>query len=250
MKRLLPPVALLAAAIAIWQIVVQARNVPDYLVPSPAEIAHAAGDSWRTMLPHVGTTALEAGLGLLLGAAIGGLIAALIAAVPQVRQSLYPLLVVSQTIPMVVLAPLLVLWFGYGIVPKVVVVALIVFFPVVVSTVAALTGVDRELIALVRSMGASRGQVLRTILVPAAIPAFFAGLRISSAYAVAGAVVGEWVGASSGLGIFIDRARTSFRVDRIFVAVAVIALLSMAIFWLVGLLARLASPWQYVESDQ
>ncbi|MGI9093726.1 MAG: ABC transporter permease [Mycobacteriales bacterium] len=241
----LPPVLLLAALLGVWQGAVAIRNVPPYVLPSPARIAGAFVTA-RSLLPRdLATTTVEAVLGLVVGAGVGALLAGLVAAVPPVRRALYPLLVVSQTIPMIVLAPLLVLWFGYGITPKVVVVALIVFFPVVVSTVAALAGVDPELIDLVRSMGADRMTVLRMVLVPAAIPAFFAGLRISAAYAVAGAVVGEWVGAQSGLGIFIDRSKASFRIDRVFVAVVMVAVLSMALFAAVGAIGRMAAPWQH-----
>jgi ABC-type nitrate/sulfonate/bicarbonate transport system permease component len=145
---------------------------------------------------------------------------------------------------MVVLAPLLVLWFGFGLTPKVVVVALIALFPVAISTVGGLVGADGEQIELLRSMGAGRRDILRLILLPSATPAFFAGLRIAAAYAIAGAVIGEWVGASSGLGLFLTRSQNSFRVDRVFVGVAVIAVLSVALFGIVDLLARLAAPWQ------
>jgi ABC-type nitrate/sulfonate/bicarbonate transport system permease component len=244
-RGLLPALVLLAALIGCWQVVVTTRGVAPYLLPAPSRILDAFVGARALLATPVLTTTEEAVAGLLIGAAVGALLAIALAAAPVLRRALYPLLVASQTVPMIVLAPLLVLWFGYGLAPKVVVVALIVFFPVVVSTVAGLTGVDGEMVDLVRGMGASRLQVLRIVLVPAAVPAFFSGLRISAAYAVAGAVVGEWVGASSGLGIFIDRSKASFRVDRVFVAVVIIALLSMALFALVGLGARLASPWRY-----
>jgi ABC-type nitrate/sulfonate/bicarbonate transport system permease component len=249
MNRLLraaaPPLILFAALIGLWQLIVSAHGVEPYLLPSPARIATAFGDVSGVLGGDVATTSIEAVTGLAVGALVGALLAMAIVAVPLVRRSLLPLLVASQTVPMIVLAPLLVLWFGYGLTPKIVVVALIVFFPVVVSTVAGLTSVDAEMVGLVRSMGAGRLQVLRLVSVPAAVPAFFSGLRISSAYAVAGAVVGEWVGASSGLGLFIDRSKASFRIDRVFVAIVIVALLSMMLFALVGLLARLASPWRY-----
>ena len=163
---------------------------------------------------------------------------------PLARRLLEPLLVASQTIPMIVLAPLLVIWFGIGATPKIVVVALITFFPVAISTAAGLAGADPDLVELVRSMGARPGQVLRVVRVPAAIPSFFAGLRIAAAYAVAGAVIGELVAGDRGLGVFINRSRSSFQVDRIFVAVVVVAVLSALLFAAVGVLARLASPWQ------
>jgi len=244
-RRLLPPTVLLAALVGSWQLVVDARHLAPYLLPSPSRIVRALPPVAGALTNDAATTTEEAVLGLLVGAAVGGLLALAIASFPLVRRALYPLLVGSQTIPMIVLAPLLVLWFGYGLTPKVVVVALIVFFPVVVSTVAGLTSVDAEMVDLVRSMGAGRTQILRMVLIPAAVPAFFSGLRISAAYAVAGAVVGEWVGASSGLGLFIDRSKASFRVDRVFVAVVLVAVLSMVLFGIVGLLARIASPWRY-----
>jgi ABC-type nitrate/sulfonate/bicarbonate transport system permease component len=245
-----PTLLLLAVLLAGWQAWVSIRNTEPYILPAPTRIWDAFLQT-RDLLPgHVGTTLAESLTGLLFGAAVGAALAVVIASVPLVRRVLWPLLVASQTIPMIVLAPLLVLWFGFGMTPKVVVVALIVFFPVTVSTVPGLTGADGEMVDLVRSMGGSRAQVLRTVLFPAAVPAFFAGLRISAAYAVAGAVIAEWVGASSGLGIFITRSQAAFRVDRVFVAVVIVALLSMALFALVDGLARLASPWNYVRTDE
>lgn len=241
------PLVLVLALLAVWQLWVTLADVAPYLMPAPSQIASAFVDSRHLLWGHLVTTTSEALLGMTLGAVIGGLLAGAIASVSVLRRSLYPLLVVSQVIPIVVLAPLLVLWFGFGLTPKVIVVALIVFFPVVVSTVAGLTGVDREMVDLVRSMGASRRQVLRTVLIPAGIPAFFSGLRISAAYAVAGAVIGELVGAQSGLGLFIDRSRASYQVDRIFVGIALIALLSMAMFGVVALAGRAASPWLYAS---
>ena len=154
-----------------------------------------------------------------------------------------------MAIPKVAIAPLIVVWFGFGIMPKALVVALICFFPIVVSTTDGLLRADRELVDLARSFGASRLQVLRTILVPSAVPSFFAGLQISATYAVLGAVIAEWVGASSGLGLFISRSQTAFRVDRVFVAVAVIAAVSILLFALVHLAARAAMPWQYAHGQ-
>ena len=189
----------------------------------------------------------EALAGLVIAATIGVALATVIAGIPLVRRVVYPLLIVSQTIPIVVLAPLLIIWFGFGLTPKVVVVALVGFFPIVVSTVDGLTGADRDMVGLVRSMGANRARLLRYVLIPAATPAFFAGLKIAAAYAVVAAIFGEWVGAQSGLGLFITRSRTAFRTDRVFVGIVVTALLSIALFMAVQVLARLASPWMYVS---
>lgn len=238
-----PPLLLLGALVGAWELWVVVDDTPAYVLPSPGRIAGAAWSSASLLPGHVGVTVVEAVAGLVAGAVVGLLVAVAIATVDVVRRVLEPLLVVSQTVPMLVLAPLLVLWFGFGLTPKIVVVALIAFFPVAVATAQGLAGADPELADLVRGMGAGRRQVLAVVQLPAAVPAFFAGLRIAAAYAVAGAVVGEWVGAERGLGVFITRSQASYQVDRIFVTVAVIAGLSMALFALVTAAGHLAAPW-------
>jgi len=246
----LPALLLLAALVAGWEAWVRVFDTKPYILPAPSRVWSAFLDVRGVLPGHIRTTMTEAVLGLVYGAVVGVVLAVLIASLPLVRRVLYPLLVVSQTIPMVVLAPLLIAWFGFGMTPKIVVVALIAFFPIVVSTAEALAGADPEMVGLVRSMGAGRLQVMRYVLLPSALPAFFAGLKIAAAYAVVGAVIGEWVGASSGLGLFITRSQRSFRVDQIFVAVVVVALTSIALFGVVHVLARLVSPWMYVREEE
>lgn len=248
--RWLPPAALIALLVACWEVGVRVFDTPAYILPPPSAIVVAFGEVRPLLGEHIVTTATEAVVGIVVGAFAGVLLAVTVWAVPLFRRLTYPLLVASQTVPMVVLAPLLVLWFGFGLTPKVVVVALIAVFPVAISTVQGLAAADREQIDLLRSMGADRRDVLRLVLIPSATPAFFAGLRIASAYAIAGAVIGEWVGASSGLGLFLTRSQASFRVDRVFVGVGVIVVLSVALFGVVDLLARLAAPWQRIEGNR
>lgn len=245
----LPAVLLLAGLVAFWEAWVRVFDTRPYILPAPSQVWRAFLETKGTLPEHIVTTLSEALLGLAIAGAAGVTLAAVLALAPIVRRVLYPILVVSQTIPMVVLAPLLVIWFGFGMTPKVVVVALFGFFPICVSTAEGLLAADREMTGLIRSMGGGRLASLRYVEVPAALPAFFSGLKIAATYAVLGAVIGEWVGASSGLGIFITRAQTAFRVDRVFVAVAVIALVSIALFALVHLAARLATPWMYVNKE-
>ncbi len=246
----LPAALLLVGVVGAWEAWVRVFDTQPYILPAPSRVWSAFLEV-RGLLPaHIRTTVTEALVGLFFGAAVGVVLAVVIASIPLVRRVLYPILVVSQTVPMIVLAPLLVVWFGFGMTPKVVVVALIGFFPIVVSTADGLSRADTDMVGLVRSMGANRAQVLRYVLFPSALPAFFAGLKIAAAYAVVAAVIGEWVGASSGLGLFITRAQTAFRVDRVFVAVAVVALTSIALFAMVHLMARLASPWMYVHDKE
>lgn len=244
LARALPPLVLVAVLLGAWEAWVRIRRTPDYVLPAPSRVATTAVDSAHLLPRHLWATLAETVLGLGLGALVGAALALLVAAVPLARRSVGPVLVASQTIPMIVLAPLFLIWFGLGLTPKVVLVALITFFPVAVSTTAGLDGADDELVDLVRALGGGTATLLRVVRIPAAVPAFFAGLRISSAYAVAGAVIGEANGGDRGLGVFINRSKQSFLVDRIFVAVAVIALLSAALYGLVGLLGRLAAPWQ------
>jgi ABC-type nitrate/sulfonate/bicarbonate transport system permease component len=247
LRRALPPLAFLAVLVAAWEGWVRWRDTRSYLLPAPSRVGTALWDTREVMWGHVVTTVAETALGVVLGAALGVALAVAVASAAPVRRVLEPLLVASQTIPLIVLAPLLVYWFGFGMTPKVVVVVLIVFFPVAVSTAAGLATADREQIDLVRSLGAGRLRVLRLVLVPSALPSFFSGLRISAAYAVAGATLGELIGGRSGLGIYIARSQRAFRFDQILAGVVVVATLSAALFGLIHLLARLATPWRYVD---
>jgi ABC-type nitrate/sulfonate/bicarbonate transport system permease component len=249
-RRWLPPLTLLAALVVLWQVLVRALDVADYLLPPPSEVWSAF---WRTreVLPgHLWATVSTALVGLALGTAVGVVIAVAIATLRVVRVALYPLVVASQSIPVVVLAPLFVVWFGFGMLPRVLVVALVVFFPVVVATVDGLLAADREQVDLVRSFGGRRSDVLRHVLVPGALGPFFAGMKVAAAYAMFGAVIGEWIGASEGLGVYLERSRRSFRTDQMLVAVVLIALASLALFGAVGLLARRLTPWTAAAREE
>lgn len=249
LRRWGPPLALLAALLGAWQAYVVVVGVDAWELPAPASVARAGYASRDVLQGHLWTTLQETGWGLLIGTFTGVALAVVIAAVPIVRRTVWPLVVTSQTVPIIVLAPLLVIWFGYGIMPKVVVVALVVFFPITVSTVSGLAGADAEQLDLVRSFGATRRQLLRLVLIPAALPEVLAGLRISASYAVGGAVVGEYVGGQSGLGIFINRSKASYRTDQVFAGVAVIAVISIAAFFAVHLLARWLTPWRFPDTQ-
>jgi ABC-type nitrate/sulfonate/bicarbonate transport system permease component len=244
------PGALLALLGLAWEASTRAFEVPPWILPAPSQIALAAVQAGGTLPAHLRTTIIEALTGLAIAATLGVAVALLMASSGLARRVVYPLVVISQNVPLIVLAPLLVIWFGFGMLPKVLIVALVGFFPIAVGMTEALLRADPEMIDLVRSMGASRMQVLRTVRLPGALPAFFAGLRISATYAIFGAVIGEWVGASSGLGLFITRSQHAYRTDQVFVAVIVIAALSIALFYIVGFAARLAMPWQAATTEE
>lgn len=248
--RALPPIVLCAVLVGVWDLWIRVRHVDPAVFPTPARVVRALGAQASTLRGHIPTTMAETGIGLVVGVAIGLAIAVLCASVPLARRAIEPLLVVAQTVPAVVLAPILVLAFGFGWTPRVIVVVLVVLFPVTVAATGAFTSADDARVDLVRSFGASRRQVLGAVVVPGALPAIFDGVRISAAYAVGTAAVAEQIGgARGGLGLFIARSQRSFRSDQVMAAVVVIAALSLAVYGLVGLVARWAMPWRASEES-
>lgn len=246
----LAPAGVIVAVLGLWQAWVRLGDVQPWILPAPSDVAGALISERGTLVRHAGTTLVEAVAGLTIGAAAGIALAVAISMVPVVGRAVWPVVVTSQTIPIIVLAPLVAIWFGFGLTPKIVLVALICFFPVAVSTVAGLAGADAEHVELVRSFGASRRGVLRHVRIPAALPGVIAGIRIAAAYAIGNAVIGEYVGGTSGLGIFIDQAHRSYRTDSMLAGVAVIAAVSVALFGLVGLVGRRLMPWRSTQSPE
>lgn len=239
-----PCLLFLIASIFFWEWYVKSGYISDYLIPAPSAIGLSFLKHFSILPNHILTTMIEALVGLFFAVIVGVFIAILIAGIPLIRRVLYPIIVVSQNIPILALAPLLAVWFGFGLTPKVVIVVLIGFFPIVVNTTDGLMNADKDMISLVRGLGANRWQVFRLVLFPSAIPAFFSGLRIAAAYAVIGAVIAEWMGASSGLGLFLIRSQRTFQTDQIFMAILVIAMLSVSLFLFVQILSNITMPWR------
>jgi ABC-type nitrate/sulfonate/bicarbonate transport system permease component len=246
--KALPPAVLALALLVVWEAGVRLTGVPEWQLPTPTAIVQAGWEMRQTLLGHVGYTLFEAMLGLLLSLVIGVALAALIDFSPPVRRALYPLLVISQTVPLFVLAPWLVILLGFGLAPKVVVVLLVCFFPIVVSMSDGLASADPDLIALFRAMGATRWQIWRKVRLPASLPALFSGLRIAATYAVIGAIFGEWVGAQAGLGVSIQRSFRASATARVLAVVVITSLLSIGLFALIWLIERAALPWYYSAS--
>ena len=247
MRRVLLPAAGLGALVALWAAWVAVFDPAPYLLPSPLAVAEALGDARPVLSDHVRATVQVALLGLAVAAAVGVAVAVALWRWSALRQAAYPLLIASQSVPSVVLAPVFVTWFGFGLLPRVLVVALVGFFPVAVAVTDGLLAAPRPLGALVTSMGAGRWRRLLLVDGPSALPSFFSGLTVAASYAVFGAIVAEWMGATEGLGVFINRSRESFRTDRLLAAVVVIAAVSLVLVAAVRALARTATPWADVE---
>jgi ABC-type nitrate/sulfonate/bicarbonate transport system permease component len=243
---LVPLLALVLGLLA-WEVIVRLRDTPTWFIPKPTEIAREMVESRRLIWRHTWTTLQEMLVGLVLAFVLGVLLAVAISASRLVERAVYPAIVASQAIPIIALAPILLIWFGYGMTPKVIVVVLTCFFPIVVSMVDGLRAADADALALLRSMGASRWQMMRIVRVPAALPALFSGTRIAAAWSVIGALVGEWVGASSGLGYLMTRSASQFQTPRLYAAVVVAASLGILLFALVALAERVALPWRRVD---
>ncbi|GAB4256719.1 ABC transporter permease [Thermincola ferriacetica] len=232
-----------------WEIFVRQAAIEKWLLPSPLQIVQSLWQSKELILQHSLQTLAETALGFIVAVAAGITAATLIDLSTLLRKAVYPLLVISQTIPIIAVAPLFIIWFGYGLLPKVVVVALVCFFPITVNLADGYRLVDPEMLRLMAAWGATRSQVFRIVKIPAAMPFFFSGLRIAGTYSVMGAVIGEWLGASKGLGILMTRSSQSFLTDRVFATIMVISLLSLLVIALIEGLARVVMPWYYRRGE-
>jgi NitT/TauT family transport system permease protein len=243
-----PALALFALLILAWQVYVEVFDVRDIILPPPTDVASTLVDRWSTLQSELWVTLSEAAQGFLLAAAVGLLLAILITSSRVLRLALYPLIVTSQAMPVIAIAPLLITWFGFGPTSKVLVSALIAFFPMVVSSATGLASLDSGVVSLMRSFPASRTQIFLRARLPNALPQIFAGLKVAAVLSVVGAVVGEWVGADQGLGYLIVRANASLAIDLVFAAIVLLSLMGIAFFAAVSLVERLVIPWRREES--
>jgi ABC-type nitrate/sulfonate/bicarbonate transport system permease component len=240
-----PAFVLAVTLLVFWELYVRAGQVSPTVLPTPTAVVQALISNWGIIYDNTVQTLLETVLGMIVATLLGLLLAILLDASGWMRRAIYPLLVTSQTIPIIALAPLLLIWFGYDIGPKVLVVALYCFFPIAVACADGLAGAEPELIKLLHSMRASRWQILWLVRLPGSMPSFFSGLRIAATYSVTGAIFGEFVGAEKGLGIYMKLEANSFATVQVFAAILVTAVLSLLLFGLVSLIERIALPWYH-----
>ncbi|WP_048601960.1 ABC transporter permease [Rubeoparvulum massiliense] len=238
------PILVLILFFSLWEIVVRIAEIPAWLLPAPTVIWQAAVEAGPRLAQHVVATIQLTLLGFLIGTVTGLSIAMLLHRFQGLRQAFYPLLILTQNVPIIVLAPLLVIWFGFGILPKLIVITLVVFFPVAVAALDGFRQVPLELTHYLEMAGASRNQQFWKLELPYALPSIFSGLKISATYSVMGAVISEWLGAKAGIGVFMTLASSSFRTDRVFAAIMIIMALSLIFFVLIQLLERFLIRWK------
>ena len=247
LKKVVAPLLAVVGLLAVWQAVCMAGLVPNFMLPSPVEVVQALVKDFPLLMSHLWTTLAEAAIGLAIGMAVGFAFAVLMDKFETFYLAFDPLLTVSQTIPTVAIAPLLVLWFGYGLLPKVLLVVLTTFFPITVALAGGFRSVDPDQIDLLRTMNASEWQIFRYAKLPAAADQFFSGLRISATYAIVGAVISEWLGGFTGLGVYMTRVRKNFEYDRMFAVIIITSALSLVLMKGVDLLERICMPWKRAE---
>lgn len=217
--------------------------VPAYMLPSPVDVVKAFVDNFSIMMKQASVTLQETVYGLAIGIVIAFVVAALMDRFAILYKAIYPVLVVTQTIPTIAIAPLLVLWMGFGMAPKITLVVITTFFPIAIGLLNGFENVDPDAVNLMRSMGAGRLQIFRYVKLPNATASFFSGLRVSAAYAVVGAVVSEWLGGFEGLGVYMTRVKKAYAFDKMFAVILFISAISLVLMGIVVLLERAAMPW-------
>ena len=243
----IPAAAALGLILIFWALLSASGAVPAYMLPSPADVVKALAEDLPIILNHAGITLQEAFYGLAIGIVLAFFTATLMDHFLILNQAFYPIMIITQTIPTIAIAPMLVLWMGFGMAPKITLVVVTTFFPITVGLLDGYKSVDRDSVDLMRAMGASRLQIFLHVKIPAAMPHFFAGLKISSSYAVVGAVISEWLGGFNGLGVYMTRVKKAYAFDKMFAVILFIVVISLLLMLLVNIAGRIVMPWISVE---
>lgn len=230
-------------ALVVWQLVAYFGSIPEWKLPSLWQVLQTLGSDAGLIARHARVTAYEAVLGFTIAVVVGLALAVAIHQSRLVERALYPYVIASQAIPVIAIAPILIIWLGFGILPKVIVIVLITFFPITVNTVDGLRKADPDMLNLLRTMGASRWQVFKIVQMPSALPLFFSGAKIAAAVSVIGAFIGEYVGASEGLSWLIRRSSAQFLTARVYASVFALSAMGIILFYAVSYIERLATPW-------
>jgi ABC-type nitrate/sulfonate/bicarbonate transport system permease component len=241
---------IIAGLVLLWQGLVVFYDIPHWKLPAPWEVAKELWYSKGLLASHTWITVQEMLLGLLAALVAGLTLATIINMSRTLGRVVYPVIIAAETFPIIIMAPLLLIWVGYGIEHKVIVVALIAFFPVVINTADGLRAADPDLLSLMRTMGANRWQLFTKVQIPNALPFMFSGIKLAATVSVIGAVIGEWVGSSEGLGYLAMVSKGKFLFDRVYAVTFLFSLLGMSMFVLVGLLERALLPWHHGQKRE
>ena len=246
----MPAIAAIIILLAVWQIVCSAGIVPEFMLPSPVSVAKAMVGDAGLLVHHSRVTLVEAVCGLAIGVAAGLLIAVLMDMFDLLYRANYPILVITQTIPTIAIAPLMVLWFGYEMTPKVILVALATFFPIAVGMLDGFRSVDEDQLNLLRSMGAGKIKLFRYVKFPSALPHFFSGLKIAASYSIVTAVVSEWLGGFQGLGIYMTKVKKAYAFDKLFAVIIVISVVSLLLIFAVRVIEWKSMPYMHLDEEK
>lgn len=244
MVNKIAPISALAVIILIWLLCCDFEIVPAYMLPSPIDVSKAFADNFAIMLKQASYTLQEAVYGLGIGIILAFIVATLMDRFSFIYKAVYPILIITQTIPTIAIAPLLVLWMGFGMAPKITLVVITTFFPISIGLLDGFQSADGDEINMMRSMGANRLQIFRHIKLPSATGSFFSGLRISASYAVVGAVISEWLGGFYGLGVYMTRVKKAYAFDKMFAVIVFISVISLLLMALISVLQKVAMPWE------
>ena len=238
------PGIIIAVLLMIWQILSMVNIIPKFMLPSPFEVVKAFVYDFPLLMEHTKITLLEAFLGLGLGIILGFAVAVIMDRFEYAYKMIYPVLIISQTIPTVAIAPLLVLWLGYGILPKITLIVMTSFFPITIGLLDGFSSADKDMLNLLKTMGATPFQNFVHVKLPGSLGYFFAGLRISVSYSIIGAVVAEWLGGFSGLGVYMTRVRKSYSFDKMFAVIFLISAISLLLMYLVKKIQKWCIVWE------
>jgi len=238
------PALVLLFLLFIWEMVVKIADTPGWLLPAPTAILKEMISGFDRFSEHLLSTIVLSVGGFIIGCSVGLLVAILLHLLPKVQEAVYPLLILSQNVPVIVLAPLLVIWFGFGILPKIIVITLVCFFPVTIAALGGFRNTPPEMKHYLLMAGASKTQMFTKLEWPNSLPSLFSGLKISATYSVMGAVISEWLGAKKGIGVYMTLASSSFHTDRVFVAIFIIMILSLMFFGLISLCEKWLVKWR------
>ena len=237
------PIIFIILILMMWEGIVKLGGVESYIMPAPTDILKVLISDFDAMVPHILATFYEGAIGFIIAIVLALILAIIMDFVPLIKRAIYPVLVISQTIPVIALAPLFIIWFGFGYLPKIIVVIIVCFFPIAISISDGLEGVDIDLINHFKLMGASKLKRFIHLKLPYGLINFFSGLRLAATYSIMGAVIGEWLGGQVGLGVYMTRARSAYALDKMFAAIVLIVIMSMVIFLVIGIIERLCKPW-------